>query len=51
MDRCSLLIMFQIVTTNNWHEVMNSVRCYKMCMDYVLAYLSLSTVVGIETEW
>ena len=44
MDRCSLLIMFQIVTTNNWHEVMNTVRCYTLCKDCVFTYLSLSIV-------
>ena len=33
--RCSLLIIFQIVTTNNWHDVMNSVRSIRIA--YVVA--------------
>jgi hypothetical protein len=26
--KCSLYIMFQMLTTSNWHEIMNSVRQY-----------------------
>ena len=27
--KCSLYIMFQLLTTSNWHEIMNSVRYAK----------------------
>ncbi|XP_065898997.1 uncharacterized protein [Dysidea avara] len=57
--KCSLLIVFQIVTTNNWHDVMNSVitatdqtfsavyfvSCYIIVN---LLFMNLLVAIGIE---
>ncbi|XP_038075187.1 uncharacterized protein LOC119742954 isoform X2 [Patiria miniata] len=45
---CSLLIVFQIITTSNWHEIMNSVMVSTTdwaCLYFILGFIFINLII------
>ena len=49
--RCSVLILFQMVTTSNWHEIMNSVRHVTAGVTRLQVCVLYKTRLPVLTKW